>query len=100
MLRSEVLPAPFGPMIDTSSPRRTDSETFSTARTPPKCFETAEMASWVSPRTAAEGPKLRATRPLHFPAHSLYLSMPRSYGRHTADACERMQSSTYPLPSL
>ena len=45
MLRSEVLPAPFGPMIEVSPPRRTSSEMSSTARTPPKCLDTPETAS-------------------------------------------------------
>src|SRR3954447_25885827 len=49
MLRSEVLPAPFGPMTEISSPVRTESVTASTARTPPKCFDTPEMTSCVSP---------------------------------------------------
>src|SRR5215469_10507198 len=48
MLRSEVLPAPFGPMTEISSPGATVSVTASTARTPPKCFDTAEIASWAS----------------------------------------------------
>src|SRR5205085_2196026 len=48
MLRSEVLPAPFGPMTEISSPERTESVTASTARTPPKCFDTPEMASCAS----------------------------------------------------
>src|SRR5580704_12926409 len=49
MLRSEVLPAPFGPMTEISSPVRTESVTASTARTPPKCFDTPEMTSCASP---------------------------------------------------
>src|SRR5262245_61101226 len=92
MLRSDVLPAPLGPMIDTSSPPWTDSETFSTARTPPKCFDTLAMASCVSPEVSAAALKLRDTMPPHFltcPLHSL-MSCP--YGRHTADACAKMQS--------
>ncbi len=38
MLSSEVLPAPFGPMIETISPLPTAIVTSSTARTPPKCL--------------------------------------------------------------
>src|SRR6516165_4081239 len=45
MFSSEVLPAPFGPMTETISPRVTSSVTFSTARTPPKRFDTAVAAS-------------------------------------------------------
>src|SRR6516164_499207 len=78
MLRSEVLPAPLGPITEISSPERTDRVTPSTARTPPKCFDTPEMVSCVSfeemlppftspdtmppafPRPSA-GPHMRAT---------------------------------------
>src|SRR6516164_3621172 len=69
MLRSEVLPAPLGPITEISSPERTDRVTASTARTPPKCFDTPEMASCASfedtmppafPRPSA-GPHMRAT---------------------------------------
>src|SRR5262249_45501696 len=45
MFSSEVLPAPLGPMTETISPRLTSSVTFSTARTPPKRFDTAVAAS-------------------------------------------------------
>src|SRR6516225_4258081 len=64
MLRREVLPAPFGPMIETRPPRGTESVTFSTARTPPKCFDTPEMASCVSPAATFTSPD---TRPPAFP---------------------------------
>src|SRR5216683_6978473 len=67
MLRSEVLPAPFGPMTETSPPRRTERVRLSTARTPPKCFDTPEMASWVSPDAPAATLKLPNTRPSAFP---------------------------------
>src|SRR5271165_350485 len=49
MLRSEVFPAPFGPMTEINSPERTESVTVSTARTPPKCFETPVTTSCASP---------------------------------------------------
>src|SRR5215813_496680 len=45
MFSSEVLPAPLGPMTETISPRLTSSVTSSTARTPPKRFDTAVAAS-------------------------------------------------------
>src|SRR5208282_850920 len=64
MLSSEVLPAPFGPMTDTSPPRRTDNVMLSTARTPPKCFDTPEMVSCAS---AVETFKFSDTRPPAFP---------------------------------
>src|SRR5579864_6897507 len=49
MLRSEVLPAPLGPMTDTISPLRTAKDTSSTAQTPPKCLETATAESCAAP---------------------------------------------------
>src|SRR5215471_3258218 len=48
MLRSEVFPAPLGPMTDTISPRRTAKDTSSTAHTPPKCLDTATAESWAA----------------------------------------------------
>src|SRR6516225_2331658 len=67
MLRSDVLPAPFGPMIEINSPRSTASATSSTARTPPKCFETSDTVSC----TLSEGVplpfKLSDTLPPAFP---------------------------------
>src|SRR3974377_1193448 len=99
MLRSEVLPAPFGPIIDISSPWRRDSDTLSTARTPPKCFDTSEMASCVSLAVPLTPFKLSDTRPPAFP-HPLYQLMPCLYGRHTANACERMQSPSEPPHAL
>src|SRR5271163_157618 len=99
MLRSEVLPAPFGPMIETRPPRATENVTLSTARTPPKCFDTLEIASCVSLAAALAAFKLPDTRPPAFPHPPLYPLMPCLYGRHTADACKRMQSlSATPHP--
>jgi len=40
MLRSEVLPAPFGPMMERMRPLGMSTDTSSTAVTPPKCFDT------------------------------------------------------------
>src|SRR5215472_14653835 len=97
MLRSEVLPAPFGPMTETSPPRRTDSETVSTARTPPKCFETSEMTSCSAPETTAGAVRLPDTLPPAFPHPSDFgRLMPYPYGRHDAEACGRMQSPMCP----
>src|ERR1700760_969104 len=80
MLRSEVLPAPFGPMTEISSPERTESVTASTARTPPKRFDTPEMASCTSP--------VETSLPFTpaFPRPFARAHMRRSYGRHDADA--------------
>src|SRR5690348_10579071 len=49
MLRSEVLPAPLGPMTETTSPLRTAKDTSSTAQTPPKCLDTATAESCAAP---------------------------------------------------
>ena len=38
-LKIELLPAPFGPMIDRISPFSTAKDTASTALRPPKCSE-------------------------------------------------------------
>src|SRR5215468_6058152 len=91
MLRSEVLPAPLGPITEISSPERTDSVTASTARTPPKCFDTPEMASCTSfeetllPFTSPD------TMPPAFPRPSAGPHMHATYGRHDADAGSRRQ---------
>ena len=45
MFSSEVLPAPFGPMIEAIAPRWTEIETSSTARTPPNRFDTLRTSS-------------------------------------------------------
>src|SRR5437870_5193208 len=46
MLRSEVLPAPFGPITETSSSGPTSRSTPLTAWTPPNDWETPWMLSW------------------------------------------------------
>src|ERR1700732_105570 len=83
MLSSEVLPAPFGPMIEAISPRRTENETPSTARTPPNRFDTAVAASSSS---SAGFTNRRSSRDRH---------MRRAYGCHDADANTRMQPVTW-----
>src|SRR5271156_5526264 len=90
MLRSEVLPAPFGPMTEISSPERTESVTAPTALTPPKCFDTPEMASCVSP---GETPPFTSsdTMPPAFPRPSAGARMHATYRRHDADADGRTQ---------
>src|SRR5262245_48056727 len=95
MLRSEVLPAPFGPMIETRLPRPTESETPSTARTPPKCFDTPEMASWVSRAAPVETFELPEATSARISSPAGYSLMPHPYGRHTADAYKRMQCLAY-----
>src|SRR3954465_15729177 len=43
-LTIEVLPAPFGPMMENSSPSLTPKETSVSARTPPKRSDTARTS--------------------------------------------------------
>ena len=48
MLSSEVLPAPFGPMMETMRPLGMSSDTSSTAVTPPKRLPTPATESWTA----------------------------------------------------
>src|SRR6516165_1599216 len=104
MFSSEVLPAPFGPMIDISSPRRTDSDRLSTARTPPKCFDTSAMASCVAPAAALAPFKLSDTRPPAFPhppalsAHAVPLW--QAYCRRMQENAITQRASARPLTLL
>src|SRR5947207_695471 len=82
MLSSEVLPAPFGPMIEAISPRRTENDISSTARTPPNRFDTAVAAS----SSSSAGFTNRRS--------SQDRLMRRGYGWHDADAITRMQPVT------
>src|SRR5579862_1697511 len=91
MLSSEVLPAPFGPMIEVRLPRRTASETSSTARTPPKCLETPETVSSMSP-SATTGELLDALDTARISSPLANPTMPSNYGRHDEDAKPEMQS--------
>src|SRR5258707_793553 len=54
MFRSDVLPAPLGPMIEAIAPRLTVIDTSSTARTPPNRFDTAVAASKISSEAPAD----------------------------------------------
>src|SRR3954454_20442393 len=90
MLRSEVLPAPFGPMTEVMPPRLTEIDTSSTARTPPNRFETAAAA-----RRTSSGP---SAVPVHAPRAMPLALLPnyhgalqRRYGSHDAGAIGRMQ---------
>src|SRR5213595_3748944 len=85
MLSSEVLPAPFGPMIEAISPRRTEIDTSSTARTPPNRFETA-----VAARSSSSAGFSNRAPPKEFGRH-----MRQRYGWHDADAIKRMQPVTW-----
>jgi len=49
-LSSEVLPAPFGPMIENSSPLSTVKPTSLSARRPPKRNEISRTSRSVSPK--------------------------------------------------
>src|SRR5439155_1391874 len=62
MLRSEVLPAPFGPITETSSSRPTSRSTPLTAWTPPNDLETLWTLSW-----ALMGPPERRPPPRRAP---------------------------------
>src|SRR5258707_13374229 len=46
MLSSEVLPAPFGPMMETMRPMGMSIDTLSTAVTPPNRLPTPATESW------------------------------------------------------
>src|SRR5438445_4375013 len=72
MLRSEVLPAPFGPITETSSSGPTSRSTPLTAWTPPNDLETPWMLSWAlmersarrrlaPPPRGGRGPRRRAS---------------------------------------
>src|SRR5262245_52167440 len=50
-LSSEVLPAPFGPIMERISPLRISKETPATALTPPKASDTFSTASSTLPAT-------------------------------------------------
>src|ERR1044071_1276232 len=63
MFRKEGLPAPFGPIIEVMPPRRTEIDTSSTARTPPKRFDTPAAASR-TPSCASVGPVAPRAMPL------------------------------------
>src|SRR5262245_19666724 len=86
MLSSEVLPAPFGPMIEAMRPRSTATETSSTARTPPNRFDTPLTVRMTS--SAADCAMLSRLPPI------TRRHMQHRYGRYDADASKRMQ----PLP--
>src|SRR5438105_7519202 len=91
MLRVKGLPAPCGPITEISAPERTESVTASTARTPPKCFETPEMASCASLGETSPPFTSPDTIPPAFPRPSAGAHMRATYGRHDADAGGRRQ---------
>src|SRR5713226_3936163 len=84
MLTSVVLPAPFGPMIDMISPRRTESVTSPSARTPPKRLDTPATATWVSPGPTADACAGLKTMPTPPPMQAAYV-------RHDGNADAGMQ---------
>src|SRR6185436_16143479 len=67
MFRSDVLPAPLGPMIDRMRPRGTSSEMSWPAVTPPNFFDTPSTTSWLSPSGASAR---RADAPAMTPPYS------------------------------
>src|SRR3954471_18744817 len=90
MLRSEVLPAPFGPIIEAISPRRTLIDTSSTARTPPNRFDTPVTARCTSSVRVAD---VAATAMPRLPPNKRDGRMRPGYGRHDVDAIAIMQPS-------
>src|SRR5216683_1078350 len=90
MLRSEVLPAPLGPMIEAIAPRLTAIDTSSTARTPPNRFDTAVAASNTSSDVSAARVVAPSAMLLAFLSPQPVF-MRRRYGRHDAGANKRMQ---------
>src|SRR5216683_7644826 len=93
MFRSEVLPAPLGPMIEAIAPRLTAIDTSSTARTPPNRFDTAVAASKMSSEVPADAAVAPTTMLLRPPEMTRRLMRCR-YGWHDADAFTRMQPRT------
>src|SRR5687767_7038437 len=67
MLSSVVLPAPFGPMTETISPRGTSRLTRVTAWTPPNALETSRISSCALTTRlgSSRQPPLSATVVLH-----------------------------------
>src|SRR5437588_151036 len=72
-------------MIEAISPRRTEIDTSSTARTPPNRFETA-----VAARSSSSAGFSNRAPPKEFGRH-----MRQRYGWHDADAIKRMQPVTW-----
>src|SRR5712672_2181836 len=96
MFKSEVLPAPLGPMMEAIAPRLTAIDTSSTARTPPNRFDTAVAASNVLSEAPADaGAASTCMRPASSQKTTWRL-MRRRYGWHDADAIARMQPRTFP----
>src|ERR1700722_15144353 len=88
MLSSEVLPAPFGPMIEAMCPRRTESDTPSTARTPPNRFD-ASVTTSCTPSGAAD--LVAAAIAIRFVFLPFERDMRPGYGGHDAEGVPRTQ---------
>src|SRR4030095_8347821 len=65
MLSRVVLPAPFGPMTDRTSPRRTSRLTRLTAWTPPNDLETSVISSCALMARSSREPPLATLVVLH-----------------------------------
>src|ERR1700722_14924894 len=87
MLSSEVLPAPFGPMIEAMCPRRTESDTPSTARTPPNRFDAPVTTSCTSSGVGGAVAAAIATFDFLPPGRD----MRPGYGGHDAEGVPRTQ---------
>src|SRR5436190_15071676 len=91
MLRREVLPAPFGPMIEAMAPRFTEIETSSTARTPPNRFDTPRTSSSTSSGDDMGDDAVLPCMLAAFLPKTAWRLMRRRYGCHDAGAAGRMQ---------
>src|SRR5690242_14534 len=63
MLKNVVLPAPFGPISDTTLPRGTVNETLLTATRPPNTFRTSCASRIDSALMPAPSSRCRSCRP-------------------------------------
>ena len=61
MLKNVVLPAPFGPMIETIERGATEKDTSLTATSPPKALLTRSVASSAPSDSVAEAPRSAGT---------------------------------------
>src|SRR3974390_2414999 len=94
MLSNDVLPAPFGPMIDTIAPGGTSRETSCTAVTPPNRLVTAETLS-IGSAAGGAADRLTGPRSAKAPAVRSANSIPLV---HAVDAPASLQSHATTLP--
>src|SRR5450432_4168234 len=97
MLRSEVLPAPFGPMMETMRPVGMSIDTLSTAVTPPKRLPTPATESWTG---AAALICWDAGAKFMRPALALRARRARDNNNAHADAPARLNPPRFLLPPV